>query len=104
MAAPANAFSFVHGDRTFTCSVEGSQGSSRGRWWWFTVSTENGQRYAPFPAAAGDTKDDVRQRIIEFYETRLARQAEPRQNRWQSRSAAQREAAAAPAPEGTPET
>lgn len=95
MSGTAKPFSFVHGDRTYTCSVETSRTASRGAWWWFSVSTEAHQRHAPFPALPGDTKADVQARIIAFYEAMLVKRAEPAQNRWQQRG--QRPAAAAPA-------
>lgn len=99
MARQTSAFSFVHGDLTFACQVEGERSSARGPWWWFTVSSEAHQRHAPFPADAGDTRDDVRARIIAYYEHRQARRAEPAQSRWQQRGARP----AAPAAPATPQ-
>jgi hypothetical protein len=101
MTGPTSAFSFLHDGRTYTCSVEGVAEKGRGPWWWFSVSTESNQRHAPFPAAPTDTTDDVRARIVAYYEALLARRAAPYQNPWQTR-ARQRPAAggdAQPAPD-----
>jgi hypothetical protein len=76
------SFAFVDGGRTFTCSVE-TLGRARAEvWWWFQVSTDDHQRYAPFRAAPSDTADVVRQRIVAYYENLLARRAEPSRGLW----------------------
>lgn len=75
------AFTFEEGGRTYECSPEDLGDPSRGLWWWFTVSDDT-QRYAPFETAAGDTRNSVRARIVEYYEHRLwvrAQPVEPRQ-------------------------
>ncbi len=91
-------FSFVHDGRTFTCSVEASRHAARGTWWWFAVSSEPHQRHAPFPATAGDTRDDVQTRVAAFYDALIARRNAPVQNRWHGRGGARPAATSAPAP------
>jgi len=71
-------FSFVDRDRTFTCRAEArSITSPSERWWWFQVSSEMHNRYAPFRAASGDTKRNVQSRIVAYYDDLLARRAAP---------------------------
>jgi hypothetical protein len=71
-------FSFVDRDRTFTCRAEArSAASPSERWWWFQVSSEVHNRYAPFRAASGDTKRSVQSRIVTYYDDLLARRAAP---------------------------
>ena len=81
-------FEFVDGGRTFTCHVEASRRAPAEAWWWFQVSTENGQRHAPFRAEATDTRRDVQTRVVAYYDNLLARRAEPAQPRWGRRPAA----------------
>jgi hypothetical protein len=96
-----DGFEFQDNGRTFACSVEGPRGARREAWWWFTVSND-ACRYAPFPAAAGDTQDAVRSRIVAFYDELLARRAMPAQPRhhWARRS--KDTPPAAPATPGAP--
>ncbi len=98
----ADAFSFEHDGRTFTCCAEASRGgahsSMRGTWWWFAVSTEAHQRHAPFPAAADDTPATVRERIISYHDALLARRNAPYQSPWQARARARNAAATVEAP------
>ena len=75
-------FAFVDGGRTFTCHVEAVRHAPDEAWWWFRVSTESDQRYAPFRAAATDTPGDVQARVVAYYDHLLARRAEPLQRRW----------------------
>lgn len=96
-----DAFSFVHEGRTFTCCVEGSSASARGSWWWFAVSGELHSRHAPFPAAATDTQDDVRERIVAYYDALLARRSAPYQSPWQVRHRARTQQASGDAPPAT---
>jgi hypothetical protein len=72
-----NSLVFVDSGRTFTCAVEKQHLTSE-QWWWFRVSTDDRQRYAPFRAVKGDTAAAVQQRIVAFYDHLLARRAEPR--------------------------
>ena len=74
--AMLSAFTFEEGGRTYECTPESRGDSSRGSWWWFTVSDDS-QRYARFEAAAGDTRSTVRSRIVEYYEHRLWALAQP---------------------------
>jgi hypothetical protein len=67
------AFDFADNGRTYACRVEAPRGGRAEAWWWFTVSGDDA-RYAPFPAAADDTQDSVRSRVVAYYEERLARE------------------------------
>jgi hypothetical protein len=98
-------FRFEHDGRTYTCSVEQPRGSRTEAWWWFAVSGDQ-QRYAPFQAAANDTQDSVRSRIITYYGDLLFRRAQPAvpRHHWARRgnNAATPAAAAPAAPEAAP--
>jgi hypothetical protein len=99
------SFAFVEGGRTFRCHVESARRPQSApqpeSWWWFQVSSEDHQRYAPFRAAEDDTADAVRRRVVDYYENLLARRAEPARARWQrGRVAVTPAAAAAPAEGG----
>jgi hypothetical protein len=78
-------FAFADGDRTFTCRVEASHRAGAEAWWWFQVSTESHQRYAPFRAEVTDTHRDVQARVVAYYDNLLARRAEPARSRWERR-------------------
>jgi hypothetical protein len=84
--APIEGFEFVDAGRRFTCCVEvRSSGASEG-WWWFRVAPDaRGQRYAPFRAAPDDTREDVRARIVAYYDDLQARLAAPATNRYWGR-------------------
>ena len=72
-------FQFEDSGRTYSCCVEESRTSPSTKtapWWWFRVSNDD-QRYAPFQAAPGDTRESVRARIVAFYNHRLERKAAP---------------------------
>jgi hypothetical protein len=104
-----DAFSFVDRGRTFTCSAGALRPSAADDiWWWFEVSTEDRNRYAPFRAEAGDTKASVKARVVAFYDNLLKRRAAPSPTPWQRRQAARDAAAdkaaspAAPAPAAAP--
>ncbi len=75
-------FEFVDNDRTFTCSVEKAHALGNEPWWWFSVSTDDRQRYAPFRALSGDTQKSVRTRIVAYYDDLLARRAAPATPYW----------------------
>lgn len=75
------SFAFVDDGRTFTCSCE-AMPRTRDDWWWFVVSTEANQRYAPFRAETTDTEGTVRLRVVEYYDHLLVRRAEPWRGRW----------------------
>ena len=96
-------FEFVDNDRTFTCTVEKAHALGNEPWWWFSVSTDDRQRYAPFRAMSGDTQKSVRTRIVTYYDDLLARRAAPATPYWrrgpQQNGANQ---AAAPAPATPP--
>lgn len=89
-----DAFDFVDGDRTFSCLAESRSASATEKWWWFRVSSERHQRYAPFRASAGDTHRNVQSRIIAYYDDLLARRAMPATSYYRRNAPA---AAAAPA-------
>ncbi|HVA58338.1 MAG: hypothetical protein WBQ26_10315 [Gemmatimonadaceae bacterium] len=96
-------FEFIDGDRTFTCSVGKAAAVGNEAWWWFTVSTDDRQRYAPFRATARDTQKAIRARIVAYYDELLVRRAAPATPYWR-RGPQQTDAAkAAPVvPEPTP--
>jgi hypothetical protein len=96
------AFAFTDAGRTFTCRVEPMRAQRNESWWWFHVSTEANERYAPFRAAETDTSEAVRDRVLAFYDNLLARRAEPYQRHW-TRGRPAAPAAAAAAPTAAPE-
>ncbi len=75
-------FEFVDGERTFSCSVEKAPAAGNEAWWWFTVSTDDRQRYAPFRATSRDTQKSVRARIVAYYDELLERRAAPTVPYW----------------------
>lgn len=96
-------FEFVDGERTFSCSVEKAPAAGNEAWWWFTVSTDDRQRYAPFRATARDTQKSVRARIVAYYDELLARRAAPTVPYWRRGPQQPTEAAkSAPAPAAPP--
>jgi len=73
-----DGFAFVDADRTFTCTPELTRTSPPEGWWWFSLGSDvQGQRYAPFRVAASDTRRNVQQRIVAYYDDMLARRAAP---------------------------
>ena len=89
-------FEFVDGERTFSCSVEKAPAAGNEAWWWFTVSTDDRQRYAPFRATPRDTQKAVRERVVAYYNELLERRAAPTVPYW--RRGPQQHEAAKPAP------
>lgn len=85
MTETDESFAFVDAGRTFTCRVETARAPRVDAWWWFEVSTERHARHAPFRATPGDTPDDVRARVVAYYDDLLARRAAPSQPYWQRR-------------------
>jgi hypothetical protein len=75
-------FAFTDGGRTFSCSVETMHGPRAEAWWWFRVSTDDHQRYAPFRAEPDDTTERVQHRVVAYYDNLLARRAEPARGNW----------------------
>jgi hypothetical protein len=69
-------FTFVDGGRTFTCSVE-VRAPRPEAWWWFGVSTEQHNRYAPFLASADDSQESVQKRIVAYYDDLLFKRSQP---------------------------
>lgn len=72
-------FRFEHNHRKFTCSVGGLGSSPNDMWWWFSVSSDDRHRYAPFRAENGDTQNSVQERVVAYYENLLAIRAMPPQ-------------------------
>lgn len=96
-------FQFEDSGRTYTCCVEESRTSPSTKtapWWWFRVSNDD-QRYAPFQAAPGDTRESVRARIVAFYNHRLERKAAPPEHYRGRRPTPTGTSAAPAAPGGT---
>jgi hypothetical protein len=94
-------FTFEEGGRTYECAVEKARPPREGHWWWFAVSGD-GQRYAPFEALPGDTRDSVRLRVVAYYTERLVRLATPYTRGPFDRSGARTPAAAASPAAATP--
>ena len=78
-----SSLDFIDGDRRFSCSVAPRRASEDALWWWFRVSTDAGNRYAPFLAADDDTPTSVQARVVAYYDDLLARRAAPAVPRWQ---------------------
>ncbi len=70
-------FEFQDGGRSYSCTVEAQKGGAES-WWWFAVSGDQ-QRYAPFRAAASDTRASVQERVVAFYNNRLFQLTQPTQ-------------------------
>jgi murein DD-endopeptidase MepM/ murein hydrolase activator NlpD len=79
------SFSFIENERTYTCIREGLRGAQDDPWWWFSVSSDDRHRYAPFRAEPGDTEASVRPRVVAYYEDLLVRRAAPAEPRWRGR-------------------
>lgn len=71
-------FTFEEGGRTYVCTAEKRTTPPLGTWWWFAVSSDS-HRYAPFEAHPSDTRQSIKERIVEFYERRLWARAQPAQ-------------------------
>ena len=82
---PRRSFTFEDAGRTFNARVEPLRPSGSDAWWWFDVSVEQHQRHAPFRAEPNDSLDEVRARIVRYYDELLARRAEPAPSRWNRR-------------------
>lgn len=99
-AVTPSSFSFVENERTYTCTREGLRGAQDDPWWWFSVSSDDRHRYAPFRAEPGDTEASIRPRLVAYYEDLLVRRAAPAEPRWRGRGNQGNAAKpAAPAPE-----
>jgi hypothetical protein len=71
-----NQLTFEDEGRTFTCEAAASMATPETVWWWVKVSGD-GQRYAAFHKAKGDTAASVKSRMIAYYEKVLADRARP---------------------------
>jgi hypothetical protein len=87
---------FIDAGRTFSCSVAPRRASESALWWWFRVSSDAANRYAPFLAESGDTPASIQARIVAYYDELLVRRAAPSVPHWQ------RARPAAPAVPATP--
>ena len=90
MRRTIEAFEFEHGGRTYTCSPEARAGGKKEIWWWFRVSGD-AQRYAPFEVVAGESRDAVAKRVVEWHAALLERRSAPAvspQAWWQRRKQA----------------
>ena len=72
------SFSFVDGDRTYTCTTRERRNTEGApiSWWWFDVSGDK-QRYAPFRAVEDDTEISVRHRVVSYYDDLMTRRGLP---------------------------
>ena len=91
-------FEFEDAGRIFSCFVEKQSAAHPQDWWWFTVSNDTRNRYAPFRAESSDTKANEQSRILAYHEELLAGRARPRTTSWQR----QRPAGAAATPAAAP--
>ena len=91
-----DGFTFVDGDRSFTCHTAPLRPGQPETWWWFEVSVDRHQRHAPFRAEPDDTRESVQARVVAFYEYLQERRAAPIQKWWSRKSAAAQAAAAPP--------
>ena len=66
-----NQFTFEDEGRTFTCEAAASMATPDTIWWWVRVSGD-GQKYAAFHKAKGDTVANLKPRIIAYYAKVLA--------------------------------
>ncbi len=95
-----DGFAFENEGRRFTCTPELTRKSPPEGWWWFSLESDlQGQRYAPFRVAATDTRRNVEERIVAYYDDMLARRAAPPTPYYRGR----RPGAPAPATETTAE-
>lgn len=80
---------FEDNGRTLTCRSGSSPATPGTNWWWLDVSGES-QRYAAFRRAPGDTPENLRPRLVAYYEQLLVDRARPRETRppWARRAAA----------------
>jgi hypothetical protein len=102
-ATAPSSFSFIENERTYTCVREGLRGAVDDPWWWFSVSSDDRHRYAPFRAEPGDTEASVRPRVVAYYEDLLVRRAAPAEPRWRGRGNQGKPTPVAVAPVPTPE-
>lgn len=80
---------FEDNGRTLTCRSASSPATPGTTWWWLAVSGES-QRYAAFRTETGDTPENLRPRLVAYYEQLLADRARPREFRphWSGRAGA----------------
>lgn len=71
---------FEENGRTLTCRSESSPATPGTVWWWLEIPGDS-QRYAAFGAAAGDTPENVRSRMLAWHAQLLIDRARPRELR-----------------------
>jgi len=71
---------FEDNGRTLTCRSASSPATPGTDWWWVAVTGES-QRYAAFRTDPGDTPENLRPRIVAYYEQLLVERARPREVR-----------------------
>lgn len=88
-----NFLQFEDSGRTLTCRSASSPATPGTNWWWMDVSGES-QRWAAFRTESSDTPENLRPRIVAYYEQLLADRARPREVRphWSQRGAAAKRA------------
>jgi hypothetical protein len=94
-------FEFEDAGRIFSCFVEKQSIAHPQDWWWFTVSNDTRNRYAPFRAESTDTNANVKSRILAYHEELLAGRARPRTTSWQRQRPAVAATPSAPATDAT---
>jgi len=77
------------GTCTLTCRTATSPATPGTLWWWVQATGE-AQRYAAFRTEKSDTAENVRPRLVAYYDQLLVDRARPREIRshWSSRRAA----------------
>ena len=68
--------SFENGDITFNCEAGTSPATPGTLWWWVTFTGES-VRHAAFMKAKGDTQENVKTRVLGYYEKLLFDRARP---------------------------
>jgi hypothetical protein len=68
--------SFENGNITFTCEAGGSPATPGTMWWWVTFTGES-VRHAAFQKGKGDTQENVKSRVLGYYQKLLYDRARP---------------------------
>lgn len=75
-----NFLEFEDAGRKMTCRSASSPATPGTMWWWIDISGES-QRYTAFRTDPSDTPENLKPRVIAFYEQLLADRARPREFR-----------------------
>jgi hypothetical protein len=96
---------FENNGRKLTCRRGSSPATPGTSWWWLDVSGEN-QRYTAFRSEPTDTPENLRPRVIAWYEQLLVDRARPREirPRWGRPAAKSTEPQPVNGPEEAPTT